>query len=65
MRHLVRCFNLNAPFGHDAEALTGFVGFGLDFAPFGVITEVKGTEMVDRPPVGQGPTFPGCRGGCR
>jgi hypothetical protein len=46
--HLNLDANLDAPFGHDAESLDRFVGFGLDFAPFRMIAKVKHTEMVDR-----------------
>jgi hypothetical protein len=39
---------LHAPLGHGAEKVAESVRMGLNFAPFGMIAEVEGAEMVDR-----------------
>jgi hypothetical protein len=41
-------FTLQSPLRHGAEKLTGAIGMGLDFAPFGMIAEVEGAEVIDR-----------------
>jgi hypothetical protein len=40
--------SLHPPLSHGAEKVAGTIRMVLDFAPFGVITEVENAEMIDR-----------------